>query len=195
MPGLSRFRGIALPAQDTSRLKTSISIAATLLIALASASAKPRELEIVAAVTVGERSRDSSSQTETITVRGRSLLWDKAFAGASRGRNAAAPARRRFTLTSVDRENLTKLAREGGLISTETIELRERPPLAYFVLKIETSAGREKGVVTISGPRSAAEIAELPLYRNSLALVRELYRIMQTQDRSIAFEEPLRALP
>ncbi len=176
-------------------MKIDLTVAAASSLVLASISAEPRELKIVAAVTVGERSKDSSSQTETISVQGSSLFWDHAFAGASRGRNAAAPTRKSFTLTAVDRENLLKLAREGGLIATETIELPQRPPLAYFVLKLETSAGREKGVVTISGPRSAVELDQAPLYRNSLALVHELYRIMQRQDKSIVFEELVRALP
>lgn len=87
------------------------------------------------------------------------------------------------------------MIRENGLLATDSLGLPLRPPVFYFDLMIEATAGSEKGAVTISGPRSAVELQEKALYRDSLAVVKELYRIMQEQDKSIVFRELVRERP
>ena len=43
--------------------------------------------------------------------------------------------------------------------------------------------------VNISGPRTAVKVKEEKLYQDTLPLVKELYRIMNSQDESVRFEE------
>jgi len=152
-------------------------------------------LQVRVTIVTGEQSKDSSSETTTITVEGRSIRWERSASGGRRHRTGAPPKEKIFNLSYSDRENLLKLIRENGLLSTYSLELPLRPPVFYFELKIETTAGIEKGAVKISAPRSAMELKDKAQYRDSVPLLKELYRIMREQDKSMVFEELVRERP
>ena len=172
-------------------MKICVNAFVVLFLALASSAATSDHLKIVVESTTGEQSKDGNSLTTKITVEGVAVTWEQS-AGGSRARGKAVPERKRFKLAPAERENLLKLVREGGLLATESLRLPQRPPVFYFALRVQTSMGNEKGAIEISGPRAAVEIQEKKLYRSSLTLVNELYRIMNTHDKSIVFEELVR---
>ena len=175
-------------------MKSAVFALAGLLLALTLPAGATEEFKIAVALTTGELSKDSNSLTTTITVEGRTMTWEQT-AGGSRARGEPAPARKTFTLTPTDREKLLKLVRDGQLLTTASVKLPRQPPVFYFELRVETIVGDAKGTVELSGPRSAIEFREKELYRNSRALLQELYRIMNAHDDSIRFEEPVEERP
>jgi hypothetical protein len=144
------------------------------------------ELHIGVRLTTGERSRDTSSQTTTITVEGGAIVWGQTFSGR---RNAAPSVRKEFKLSPADKENLLKLIGSNNLLVTDSIELPLDPPVFYFKISVDLTLGEKKGAINISGPRTAVKVKEEKLYQNTLPLVKELYRIMNSQDESVRFEE------
>jgi hypothetical protein len=73
---------------------------------------------------------------------------------------------------------------------TDSIELpRYGSNYRYFEISIDLNLDGKKGAINISGPGNAVTIKEQKLYQNSLALVKELHRIMNLQDKDVDFEE------
>jgi len=145
------------------------------------------ELHIVVALTLGERSKDTSSQTTTITVERDAILWKQTFSGR---RNAAPSLRKEFQLSPADKENLRKLIGSNNLLVTDSIELsQDGSNYRYFRISVDLILGVKKGVINISGPRTAVEVKEEKLYQKTIIVVKELYRIMNSQDKSVHFEE------
>lgn len=72
----------------------------------------------------------------------------------------------------------------------DSIELPEdASPNRYFRISVELTLDEKKGEIKISGPRTAVLVKGEKLYQNTLTLVKELHRIMRTQDKSVYFEE------
>ncbi len=148
------------------------------------------ELHIGVRLTTGERSRDTNSQTTTITVEGDAVVWEQTFSGR---RGGAPSLRKEFKLSPADKENLLKLIGSNNLLVTDSIELPLDPPVFYFKISVDLTLGEKKGAINISGPRTAVKVKEEKLYQKTLPLVKELYRIMNSQDKDVRFEELLHA--
>ncbi len=146
------------------------------------------ELHIGVALTTGERSKDSSSQTTTITVARDAIVWEQTFSGRRRG---TPPLRKEFKLSPADKRNLLKLIRSNNLLVADSIELPQgaKRSFSYFEISVDLALDGKKGAISISGPRTAVQVKEEKLYQNTLTLVKELYRIMNSQDKSVLFEE------
>ena len=145
------------------------------------------EFDLSVRLTTGEHSRDSSSQTTTITIVGNAIVWKQSFGGRRRITPAAS---REFRLSPADKRVLIKLVRSNNLLATKTIELpRNSSNFRYFEISVDSTLNGRKSAITISGMRTAVMVKEEKLYQNSMALVTELYRIINTQDQSILFEE------
>ena len=144
------------------------------------------ELHVSLTLTTGERSRDSSSQATTITVERGAIVLEKTFSG--RGREAS-PSPKKFRLTPAYKMALINLIRANNLLLTDTIELPRAGSIFYFEISLDLNLDGKKGTINISAPRNALTIRDEKLYQNTLALVKELYRIMNTQDRRVVFEE------
>jgi hypothetical protein len=146
------------------------------------------ELHIGVALTTGERSRDSGSNTTTITVERDAIVWEETSSRDKR--RGTPPQRKEFKLSPADREKLLKLIRSNNLLVTDSIELpQDGSNFRYFRISVALTLGEEKGAISISGPRTAVQVKEEKLYQNTLTLVNELYRIMNSQDKSVRFEE------
>lgn len=144
-------------------------------------------LHIRVVLTTGEHSKDSSSQTTTITVARDTIVWERTFGGRERGRS---PLRKEFKLPPAEKENLLKLIKSNNLLVTDSIELpRGTSNFRYFEISVDSTVGKKKGTINISGMRTAVTVKDERLYQNTLAFVKELYRIMNSQDRSVRFEE------
>lgn len=144
------------------------------------------ELHVRVRLTTGERGRDSSSQTTTITVERDAIVWEQTFSGR---RNTTPDMRKEFKLSPEDKGNLLGLIKSNNLLVTDSIELPLDPPVFYFRVSVELTLDGKVGAISLSGPRDAVKIKEEKLYQNTLTLVKELYRIMNSQDKSVHFEE------
>jgi hypothetical protein len=152
------------------------------------------ELHVRAVLTTGERSKDSSSETTTITVARGNVVWERTFGGRSGG---TPPLRKEFRLQAADERNLRKLIRANNLLVTQSIELpRHGANYRYFEISVDLKLDGEKGAIDISAPRTAGSVREERLYQSTLVLVKELYRMMNKQDKNIFFSqsdfEPIR---
>jgi hypothetical protein len=146
------------------------------------------ELLVSVRLTTGERSKDSNSQTTIITVKGDAIVWEQTFGGSNRRRPA--PPRKVFKLSPTDKAKLLELITANDLLVTSAIEL----PLAsanynYFEIAVGLTVGGKKGLINISGLRTASRVKEEPLYQSTQTLLKELYRIMNSQDKSVRLEE------
>jgi hypothetical protein len=173
-------------------MKTLLIVTCTCLFVVAcacSVSGKARDtLRVRVWLTTGERSRDTSSQTTTITVEGDAIVWEQTFSGRRRG---TSPLRKEFKLPPAGKRDLLKLIRSNNLLVADSIELPQgaKRSFSYFEISVALTLGRKKGAIKISGPRTAVKVKEEKLYQNTLTLVKELYRIMNRQDKDIDFEE------
>jgi hypothetical protein len=169
----------------------SIVICAALFIVACVGSASGRETDellVSVRLTTGERSKDSGSQTTTITVEGDALVWARTFAGSSR-RSPNSP-RKVYKLSPAEKRNLLKLIKSNNLLVTDTIViLQPSSNYQYFEISANLTLGGKKGLINISGPRNAVEVKDERLYRSTMVLIGELYRIMNGHDKSVHNEE------
>lgn len=148
----------------------------------------PNELHIGVVLTTGEHSKDSGSNTTSISIELDTIVWQKT---SSRDRRTGTPPlRKEFKLSPADKESLRSLIRSKNLLLTDVIEI---PPVGsnyrYFKISVDLNLDEKIGTISISGPRSAVQVKDEKLYQNTLILIKELFRIMNTQDRSVRFEE------
>ena len=144
------------------------------------------ELHIGVVLTTGEHSRDSNSQATTLTVAGNAIVWQQTFRGRGRG----APLEKTFSLSRADHDILRKLISANNLLVTDSIELPQAGSnYRYFEISVDLTLGEAKGAISISGPRTAVQVKEEKLYQDTLTLVKELYRIMNGQDKSLHLPE------
>jgi hypothetical protein len=170
-----------------ANMKNAVTILVLLVCACSVSGSGTNELSISVVLTTGERSRDSNSQTTTITVARDAIVWERTFGGR---RSGAPPSRKKFRLPLADKGNLLRLIRSNNLLVTDSIELpQDGSNFRYFEISVDLTLDGKKGAISISGPRTAVMVKEEKLYQNTLALVKELYRIMKSQDKSILFEE------
>ncbi len=146
------------------------------------------DLTLRVELTTSERSRDSSSRSTTLTIaRGADIIgWRQTFSGRRRG---TAPEPREFKLSAADRSALLKLIRTRNLFVTKSIELPDGGGFLFFTISVDLTLNGRTAAMNISGPRTAKQVKEEKLYQDTLALVKEIYRIINAQDATISFEE------
>ena len=141
----------------------------------------------------GERSKDSNSRTTTISISppGNTIVWEQTYGGHHGG--PTPPARKEYRLSSADRRKLIGLLESESLLATNSIELPEDPSThLYFALSVESALdGGKQGAVSIRGPRIAMAVKEKSVYQDAVALVRELYKIINRHGGQVVFEEPV----
>ncbi len=158
----------------------------------ASGTTAADDLQLRVELTTGERSRDSSSQTTTITIAPRvnTIIWERTFRGFRGRRGETPPSRKEYKLSPADRRKLSALLKSTSLLVTDSIALpRDPATYQYFAVSIESALGGKRGAINISGSRTAVAVREQKLYRDSMALVKELYRIINSQGGSVVFQE------
>jgi hypothetical protein len=169
-------------------MKNALLVLAILICARSVPGKGADEFKLDVEITTGERSKDSSSQTTTINVTRAAIMWEQTF-GGRRG-SGASPLRKKFSLSPADKRKLIALINSNDLLVTDSIELQpDTPPFNYFALSVELTLDGKKGAISIGGSRTSATIKEKKLYRNTLLLVKELYRIMSRQDKRLHLEE------
>ena len=165
-------------------------IAGLLLCACSSTAAAQAAdwLTLRVTLTTGERSRDSSSESTTLTIApGSDIIgWRQTISGR---RHGTAPEPKEFKLSSANRAALLKLIRARDLLVTNSIALPQGTGFLFFAISLDLALDGKTGAVSISGPRTAKQVKDEKLYQNTLALIKEIYRIINAQDATISFEE------
>lgn len=165
-------------------------IALTLLLCAVPLIARADKADVLSlkiTITRGERSRDSYAATTTLTLSGKTLVY-RATSGRRLGGRETAP--REFKLTDKDQRKIIELIKSRMLLRTETIERpREESGIYfYFNLSIEAALNQSKGVIQIKGSRKATDLKEEKLYKDAVALIEELYAIINRTDEAIVYE-------
>ena len=157
--------------------------------AIACATLPQNEFSLNVTVVTSEHSRDSHSTATHLSVSGDTLTYQETYYGAHADRQQ--PIKKEYKLTSDDRERLVSLLKANGLLTTRTITNATEPggPSRDFRLTIATKLADQESVISISAPRSAAKLKTDPLYQGSIALIAELYRIINRIDRHVTFSE------
>lgn len=140
---------------------------------------------------IGERSRDSHAETTVIRLNGNNLVYEQTYSGAGASRRE--PVRKEFKLKGSEISQLKDLIKERNLLGSGGLNFK---PAAgqhtYFELTINITL---KGIIAtqeLSGPRGAANIKDEPVYQKSVALLQELYRLLNLRDTGLRYEEPVR---
>jgi len=151
--------------------------------AIARASTPPVEFSLNVTVVTTEHSRDSHATATHLSVSGDMLVFEETYYGAHANRQQ--PVKQEYKLTSDDRNRLIGLLNDRGLLTTKTIASATEPdgPSRDFKLTIATKLAGRETVISISGPRAATKLKTDPLYQGSIALIAELYRIINRTDR------------
>ena len=155
--------------------------------AIACATLPQTEFSLNVTVVTSEHSRDSHSATTKLSVSGDTLTYEETYHGAYANRQE--PIKKEYKLTSDDRDRLIGLLKDRGLLTTKTIANATEPegPSRDFKLSIATKLAGQESVISISAPRTATKLKADSLYQGSIALIAELYRIINRTDRHVTF--------
>jgi hypothetical protein len=171
------------------------SLIACILIVLtlhvAAESKKPAsDLYINVSLTRAERSKDSHSRRTNITVSGDKIVYERVYQGYRR--NKIAPVEKEFAIKDEDVRRLENLVIEHNLLTPDSLELPSTGGgLIYFEILLDVRLGGKKSHIGISGPSKAAGIKDQRLYKDSRALLEEIFRIISAQDDEISYENDL----
>jgi len=164
-------------------LVCAVSVAAVL------AQAPPEELSVKVTMVTGERSRDSNSTSTTLTIAGNKLVYQQTYHGYRANRRE--PVQKEYELTANDRNMLIGLLRQKNLLVNKAVEglPQEQGARTYFSLSVTSKLSGEEYSITIDGARNDAKLKETGLYRDSVFLIQELYKIINRTDRDVTMPE------
>ena len=147
------------------------------------------ELSLVVTIVTGERSRDSNSTTATLTLNSSKLTYQQSYHGAHSG--GRTPVKKEYTLTPADLNELSKLIRGKNLLTTRRLASLspDDGPGSYFSLLIRSRLNSKEHTITIDLPRNATRLKSDPLYRDAVAFVEYLYRVIERTDPDISMPE------
>jgi hypothetical protein len=135
----------------------------------------------------GEQDRNDYYQTTKITVERDAIVFEKTLSGHRLRRTAPL---QKFRLSPANKRNLLKLIKSNDLFVKDSISLPyDDSRFRFFRISVALTLGEMKGTIKLDGAMTAVKIREEKLYRSTLNLVKELYRIMSRQDKSIRFGE------
>ena len=148
-------------------------------------------LNLTITMAKGQRSRDAGGATTSITISGETIVYELNYSGMSR-RQSRAP--KEFKLEGADRKRLIDLIKARKLLVTKSIvrPYYESGNLTFFVLSISSEVNGHKGLISIRGPRNAADIKESKLYTGAVALIEAIYEIIHRTDAEIVYEPLMR---
>lgn len=138
-------------------------------------------------LTRGERSKDSNSSTTVLTISGGKLVY-RTISGRRLSGRAVAP--REFTLTAQDQKTIIKLIMDRKLLRTASIERERDVPgiYRYFELSINAVVDGNEGLINIKASRKATDLKEDELYKDSIALIDQIYEIIHRFDKDLDYE-------
>ncbi len=149
---------------------------------------KTDDLYISITLKRGERSRDSGSRTTTITLAQDQIIYERSYHGMGASRQK--PVRKEFKLGDKEKGRLIELIRARELLVEDSIKypLAESGMVRYFKISVQLKLNEKSGVIRMEGPTNAVKIKDQKLYRNSIALIEEIYKIINLMDKEITYE-------
>lgn len=148
------------------------------------------DLYISVTLTKTERSRDSNSRKTTVTVSGNNIAYERIYRGA--GRTGREPVRKEFKLTDEEMRRLEKVVLDQDLLTSGTLEYpTEGGGLVYFEISLDVRFDGKQAQIEMSGPSKAEGVKDAKLFKNSNALVEEIFRILNAKDDEIRYENDL----
>ena len=169
------------------------SIALILLIlplAVAAQGKPPSDLSISVSLTKTEKRKDSNSRQTTITLNGEKIVYERVYRGYRR--NKIEPVHKEFVIKDEDIKRLEKLLREHNLLVSDSLKYPATArSFIYFEISLDVRSGGKQSHIDISGPSKAVGIKDQKLYKNTRALLEEIFRILNAQDEEISYEDDL----
>jgi hypothetical protein len=146
------------------------------------------ELYLSLSLIRGEHSKDSNSRTTNITIRKNKIVYEETFSGYRS--SSRQPVNKEFQISARDIEKLKRIIRANGLLKAGSVDYpKEGRGYTYFSIAIKLKLDGTESWVNLSGPANATKIKNEQPYKNSAALVKEVYRIINKLDQDIDYEE------
>lgn len=159
-------------------------------VTLAAHAAGRDDFTIRLSLTIGERSRDSHAQNVVIMLEGNNLTYEQTFSGA--GASKRASTNLTFKLKGDEIARLKSLVKEQNLTGTGSLKFEPAAgQFAYFEMNIKVTLRGIIATQELYGPRAAANIKTERVYQKSIALLRELYRLINLRNKEISYQEPV----
>jgi hypothetical protein len=144
------------------------------------------DLYISVSLTSTERSKDSHSRTTAITISENKVVYDKTYRGYRRNRRE--PIHKEFKITEEETGRLKKIIKDHGLLVSDSLQYPSTGgEFVYFEISLKIRANKKESQIDISGPSKAAGITDEKIYKNSNALVEEIFRIINARDEDISY--------
>lgn len=155
--------------------------------ALVADGADQNQLKLQITMTRGESSRDSHSVKTTIAISGQKLTYTQSYTGRLGSRPTE---QREFDLTEADLKKITEQIKTRNLLVTESIAREGGPKGTYrwFQVRIQPVVDGATGLITIRASRKAVELKDERIYKDSIALIEEIYGILHRLDPDITYE-------
>jgi hypothetical protein len=137
----------------------------------------------------GERGRDSHSRNETITLKGMTIVYDKTYSGFRASRFKAKHGE--YKITEEEHKTLTRIIKEKNLLMSASSEYPSSNSgiSRYFEITANLRSNRKSSQIRISTATNDTRIREEKLYQATDALVKEIYRILNNQDKEIEYKD------
>ncbi len=154
-----------------------------------SGNATKDDFTLSLSLTIGERSRDSHAATTLIRLAGNTLTYEQTYSGY--GASKREPVSKEFKLKGSEVSRLKNLIKEKNLLGSGGLNFKPAAGQStYFELNIKITLKGIIGTQELSGPRAAANIKDERVYQKSVALLQELYRLINLRDPSPSYQEP-----
>ena len=148
------------------------------------------DLYISVSLTKMERSRDSNSRKTSITVSGNKIVYERIYRGARR--KLIEPVRKEFKITDEEIKRLGKVVADHDLLTSGSLEYPNTGGgFLFFEISLDVRFNGKQSRIEMSGPSKAAGVSDEKLYKNSKALLEEIFRILNAQDEEIHYENDL----
>lgn len=158
--------------------------------AVAARSGAASDLYVSISLTKIERSRDSSSRRTNITVSGDDVVYERTYRGS--GRDRLEHVRKEFKITGEEIKRLEKIVRDQDLLTSGSLEYPATGGgYMYFEISLDVRLDGKQARIEMSGPSKAAGVRDEKLFKNSNALLEEIFRIINAQDKEVRDEDDL----
>ena len=158
-------------------------------ISYSQSAAPAEELSVKITMVTGEHSRDSNSTTTSLTIEGNKLVYEQTYHGFHANRRE--PVQKEYELTANDRNMLRGLLRQKNLLVNKSLTglPQEQGARTYFSLSVNSKLNGKEHSFTIDGPRNDAKLKETGLYRDSVFLIEQLYKIINRTNPDMTMPE------
>ena len=158
-------------------------------VAVVLARSPAEALSVKITMVTGEHSRDSNSTTTSLTIEGNKLVYEQTYHGFHA--NGREPVKKEFELTANDRNVVIGLLRRKNLLVNRSLTglPQEQDARTYFSLSISSKLNGQEHSITIAGARNDAKLKETGLYRDSVLLIEQLFKIINRTDPDMTMPE------